>query len=229
MKFSISEKLSELLINGYCFLPELTCTKASTYTMALTKKSGRFYEENNNLHLEYLKEYNIIEEMMPALANFANIHITKRMPLDDVYKVARVITNNAPQEAYRAHFDSHLFTLVTPINIPYDVQSIHNGELILFNKIRKEPSNELLNLYEKIKFRKYYGKSGADSLQQTANFKVLNLIDKVPVLFLGRQCLHYNFPLAPSSTEARITFLSHFFDISPVLSIGNLNRIFRGR
>jgi hypothetical protein len=229
MKFSISEKLSELLLNGYCFVPELTCTKASTYTMALTKKSGKFYEENNNLHLEYLKEYSIIEEMMPALANFANRHITRRMPLDDVYKVTRVITNIASQEAYRSHFDSHLFTLVTPINIPQDAQSINNGELILFNKIRKEPSNELLNLYGKIKFKKYYGKTGAESLQQKANFKIINLADKIPVLFLGRQCLHYNLPLAPSTTEARVTFLTHFFDISPAFGIGNLNRIFRGR
>jgi len=229
MKYDLSEKLVQLLQNGYCFLPELMCLKAQEYTEVLTQNSDKLYEENNSLHLEYLKEHLILEEIMPALADLARMHITKRKYLNDAYKVARVITNDDAKEAYRAHFDSHLFTLVTPINVPHDPHSIQNGELVLFNKIRKEPANEFENILGKIKFKKYYGKEGAETIQKNTSCKILNLINRVPVLFLGRQCLHYNLPLALSCKEPRITFLTHFFDVSPVFSIGNLNRIIRSR
>ncbi len=229
MKYNLSEKLSRLLIDGYCFLPELMCLKANEYNKALTENIKKSYEANNSLHLRYLEDYRIHEEMMPALADLANKHITKRKCLNDVYNVTRIINNNDSKEAYRAHFDSHLFTLVTPINIPHDPQSIHNGELILFNKIRREPANEFENIFGKLKFKKYCGKDGARNLQKNSAYQILNLVDRIPVLFLGRQCLHYNLPLAASCKEPRVTFLTHFFDVSSAVSIGNINRLLRRR
>ncbi len=229
MKYDLSEKLSQLLLNGYCFLPELTCLKASEYKKTLTENKEKLYEENNSLHLQYLEDYRIHEEVMPALADLATDILLNVKHLNDLYKVTRIINNNDSKEAYRAHFDSHLFTLVTPINIPHDPQSIYNGELILFNKIRKEPANEFENIFGKIKFKKYCGKDGVENLQKNSAYKILNLVDRTPVLFLGRQCLHCNLPLAASFKQPRVTFLTHFFDVSPVFSIGNLNRKLRGR
>lgn len=229
MAYNFSENLNHLLLNGYCLLPELICQKASEYKYTLTKNKKKFYEENNSLHIEYLKDFRIKEELMPALSDIAGKFIARRNHFSDVYKVTRIINKNDTKEAYRAHFDSHLFTLVTPINIPRDPQSTHNGDLILFNKIRKEPTNEFENLFGKIKFKKYCNKEAIENLQKNYAYKVFNFEDKVPVLFLGRQCLHFNLPLATSFSEPRITFLTHFFDVSPAFSIGNINRILRCR
>ena len=229
MRFNYLEKFEQLIRLGYCFLPELSCLKSKKYTDYLTQTTKQLYEEENRLHLEYLNDFEIIKVFMPLLSEFAKKHLMQQKSLSDVYKVTRVISSSEPQEAFRAHFDSHLFTLVTPINIPYDPLSAHNGELVLFNKIRREPSNEFENIYGKMKFRKYHGQKGSEILQNLAPYCTFNLRDNTPILFLGRQCLHFNLPLAASIKDARITFLTHFFDTSPAFSIGNLNRIFRNR
>ena len=44
---------------------------------------------------------------------------------------------------FRAHFDSHLFTLVLPLKIPLSQDLGKSGELVYFPNIRVAPKNEI--------------------------------------------------------------------------------------
>ena len=50
-----------------------------------------------------------------------------------------------------------------------------------------------------------------------------------PIIFLGRQSFHYNKPFKSLDGSKRITMLTHFFDPSPRIGLGALNRLIRGR
>ena len=64
---------------------------------------------------------------------------------------------------YRAHFDSHLFTLVLPIKIPISMKLVHLGTYFLSN-LRNFPKNEIINFYEKMYYKKFASKKGLDQL-----------------------------------------------------------------
>ena len=66
-------------------------------------------------------------------------------------------------EGYRGHFDSHLFTLVTPINIPEYEETNDIGQLHFFPKTRRTPRNEIQNIYGKIAY-KINSKNGFEKL-----------------------------------------------------------------
>ena len=51
--------------------------------------------------------------------------------------------------------NSHLFTLVTPVVIP-KLKEPESGQLIVFPKIRNEPTSELSNFLGKLKFKILY-------------------------------------------------------------------------
>ena len=68
------------------------------------------------------------------------------------------------------HFDSHIFTLVTPVIIP-KTKSSESGQLITFPNLRVEPIGEIYNIISKLYYKffitgkknvtKFSGKIGA--------------------------------------------------------------------
>lgn len=219
---------SSLFRNGYVYLPQYKSTYAPDDVMSLLGSSPDTYKENSNLHNAYLEEHNILLSLGTALCNASKNNLGVKVDIDDVYKITRVVYATDLNESYLTHFDSHIFTLVTPLIMPPRLES-NNGELIIFNKIRKEPGNELSNMASKLFYKKNNGKQKVEYLMQHTSYIEVNFSDMVPVLFLGRQSLHCNRPFSSNAPYPRVTLLTHFFDPSPLFSVGNLNRFIRNR
>ena len=67
-------------------------------------------------------------------------------------------------EQYRAHFDSHIFTLVLLLKLHILHQKI-TLRTYLFLKIRKMPKNEIINLIEKFCYKRFASKKGLKNLK----------------------------------------------------------------
>ncbi len=147
---------------------------------------------------------------------------------DDIYTISRIVYSFDNLESYRGHFDSHIFTLVTPVVIP-NANDRESGQLIVFPKIRKEPSNELSNILGKLKFKLLYAnKKGFKNLMKKNTYEEFDFTNLNPVLFLGRQSFHGNRSFAKAPDGIRVTLLTHFFDPNSK-GIGNLLRKLRNR
>ena len=81
---------------------------------------------------------------MPRLVSLAKSEFKIDVNSDDVYNITRL--EDQLIEGYRGHFDSHVFTLVIPINIP-DFGTIKDGgQLLYFPQARRYPKSELENI-----------------------------------------------------------------------------------
>ena len=130
---------------------------------------------------------------------------------------------------YRAHFDSHLFTMVLPIKIPKPLNSGTAGDLIYFPKARKPPKNEIHNFIGKALHKRFATKKGIENFSQIKNKKVDNFDDYRPLLFFGNTTLHTNKQVSSDCSSYRLTLLAHFFDPSPKYGVGGILRLIRSR
>ena len=145
------------------------------------------------------------------------------------YHVARKVEPGNSKEMFRAHFDSHLFTMVLPIKIPDVNQDGSAGELMYFPNARKAPKNEISNFIGKAFYKKYASKEGLEKFSLSSPQKVDNFRDYQPLLFIGNTTLHTNYPVSSSCASYRLTLLAHFFDPSPKYGVGGLLRLIRNR
>ena len=217
----------ELLISqGYVKLPSLRSIEdpseiinakhSSTYT------SGSEFQKRYHEIIDLNKITNQLSEI--AFSKF-NIKVDKT----DVYKILRVVQSSNIKESYRMHFDSHLFTLVTPVVIP-KISSSESGQLITFPNLRVEPISKIYNFVSKLFYKFFFqGKKNIIKLSKTNKTVEFDFSDNVPILFLGRSTLHGSRGFDKIPEGIRITMLTHFFDPSPKYGIGNLIRLIRNR
>ena len=217
----------ELLISqGYVKLPSLRSIEdpseiinakhSSTYT------SGSEFQKRYHEIIDLNKITNQLSEI--AFSKF-NIKVDKT----DVYKILRVVQSSNIKESYRMHFDSHLFTLVTPVVIP-KISSSESGQLITFPNLRVEPISNIYNFVSKLFYKFFFqGKKNIIKLSKTNKTVEFDFSDNVPILFLGRSTLHGSRGFDKIPDGIRITMLTHFFDPSPKYGIGNLIRLIRNR
>ena len=217
----------ELLISqGYVKLPSLRSIEdpseiinakhSSTYT------SGSEFQKRYHEIIDLNKITNQLSEI--AFSKF-NIKVDKT----DVYKILRVVQSSNIKESYRMHFDSHLFTLVTPVVIP-KISSSESGQLITFPNLRVEPISNIYNFVSKLFYKFFFqGKKNIIKLSKTNKTVEFDFYDNVPILFLGRSTLHGSRGFDKIPEGIRITMLTHFFDPSPKYGIGNLIRLIRNR
>jgi len=217
----------ELLISqGYVKLPSLRSIEdpseiinakhSSTYT------SGSEFQKRYHEIIDLNKITNQLSEI--AFSKF-NIKVDKT----DVYKILRVVQSSNIKESYRMHFDSHLFTLVTPVVIP-KISSSESGQLITFPNLRVEPISNIYNFVSKLFYKFFFqGKKNIIKLSKTNKTVEFDFSDNVPILFLGRSTLHGSRGFDKITEGIRITMLTHFFDPSPKYGIGNLIRLIRNR
>lgn len=226
----LDKKLPELLKNGFVKLPSLK-------NFELNKVANKISREMNSLtfseltysHKKFLDYIQIQKYLTPVLYELAKKNFDYNGSISNQYHIARKVVPGNMLEQYRAHFDSHLFTLIMPIKIPINFINGHNGELIYFSKIRNMPKNELNNLIGKIYFKTFASKKGLDKLLIKYDKKIDNFLDYQPLLFIGKTTLHTNYPVPLDCSSYRLTLLSHFFDNSPKYGIGNLLRFIRNR
>ena len=219
-----NEQIGDLFNKGYSRIPQLFFDKIEIENEKLGEKT---YNENSKISQEFLSSFNF-NELKVQLAKMAKDKLNITVDNNDTYSITRCLKAYDNLESYRGHFDSHLFTIVTPIKIP-ETNSRESGQLIVFPKIRKNPKNEIINFYEKLKYKLLYGKEGGFQRLMNGNtFVEFDFKDETSIIFLGRQCFHGNRSFAKAPDGERITILTHFFDPNK-RGIGSLLRKIRKR
>lgn len=221
-----NKQVDSLIKDGFVKLPELKLTDDQVDFLS-SFKFGKTYTEGSELNKEYLKTFDF-NSLKDQLRHVALDRLNLRVEINDIYTVSRYLKSYDNLESYRGHFDSHVFTIVTPVLMP-SAKSSESGQLIVFPKIRKEPKNELHNIFGKIWYKLFYnGRVGFEKLMKTKNFTQFNFNDNIPVLFLGRQCYHGNRAFDKAPNGERLTILTHLFDPNSK-GIGSLLRKIRKR
>ena len=219
-------QLKELIDKGFTKVPQLRVDKELIQKLQ-TSIGEKTYSSGTVLNKMYLETFDFTSLKL-QLSVLAEEKLRKNISLNDVYTVTRVLKSYDNLESYRGHFDSHLFTLVTPVIMPKS-ETEESGQLIVFPKIRSEPKNELQNILGKIFFRIFFfGKSGFNRLMTKRNYIELDFSDNNPVLFLGRQSYHGNRSFEKAPNGLRLTLLTHLYDPSQN-GIGAILRKIRNR
>ena len=151
----IDDCLDELMVNGAVKLRSVKNApwRNNLYSDLISQIGAKSYGENLPANINFLNEVGIIDCLVPKLAQLAQSHFNKKISKSDIYNVCRLVRPGDSSEGYRGHFDSHLFTLVTPINIP-DFKSVQNGgQLHFYPNGRKHTNSELRNVFDKICYR----------------------------------------------------------------------------
>lgn len=218
------QQINDLLNNGFAKLPQLAFGDINLNDEKIGDKT---YNENSKLSQDFLKSFNF-DELKVQLAKVVIESMNIKVEKDDIYSITRFLKSYDNLESYRGHFDSHIFTIVTPVKIP-KTNSQESGQLIVFPKIRKNPKNEFINFYEKLRYKLLFGKvKGYKKLMKKNNYVEFDFKDLNSVIFLGRQCFHGNRSFAKAPDGERITILTHFFDPNKK-GIGSILRKIRKR
>ena len=75
-------------------------------------------ESNVYQPVNYLDNLQVDKHLTPKLFELAKKMFSYKGDLSNQYHVARKVEPGNSKEMFRAHFDSHLFTMVLPIKIP---------------------------------------------------------------------------------------------------------------
>lgn len=225
----LDEKFVELIQNGYVKLPSIKdLDLEETNRLISSQISDRIYSEIVPQHKVFLDQIKLDKYLAPKLFDIARKEFGYKGTINNQYHIARCPSPG--DKKYRAHFDSHLFTLVIPIKIP-EPQSIDSsiGELIFFPGMRASPKNPLNDFIGKVWFKQYSSETGIKRLSKRHKINVNSFTDYEPLLFLGNTVFHSNKPIDKNSNSHRLTLLAHYFDPFPDYSIGSLLRKIRLR
>ena len=226
----IDSRLENLLIDGYVKLPSLRTLNLEHTASNISGEMGSLtFKELGSCHKTFLDELAIQKYLTPKLHKIAKEVFSYKGDDTNQYHVARKVEPGNAKEMFRAHFDSHLFTMVLPIKIPETSKNGTAGDLIYFPYARKFPSNEITNFIGKAYYKKYASKKGMETFSSDKPMKIDNFRDYQPLLFIGNTTLHTNFPVSLDCSSYRLTLLAHFFDPSPKYGVGGLLRLIRNR
>lgn len=232
IKYSIDvEKIiNEVNLNGFSKLPPLkNFIDLDMISDEMSKSIGsRNFQENNTVHKKVIKDLGLHETLIPRLYEHSINELNYKGDIDNQYLVTRKV-NPGDKESFRAHFDSHLYTIVLPIKIPTKIEDKNCGDLIYFPNIRKNPSNDIINLLGKIYYKKYASKESLSNLMKKSKYEIENFNNYQPLLFRGNTFLHTNFNLDSCYEHYRMTCLVHLFDPFKNFGIGSLIRKIRTR
>ena len=226
----IDSRLEELLDTGYVKLPSLANFDLDFLASDISNEMGALtFKELGLSHKKFLDDFEVHKYLTPKLHKIAEEVFNFKGDLSNQYHVARKVEPGNSKEMFRAHFDSHIFTMVLPIKIPETEEKGTAGDLIYFPYARKFPSNEITNFIGKAYYKKYASKEGMETFSSDRPMKIDNFRDYQPLLFIGNTTLHTNFPVSLDCSSYRLTLLAHFFDPSPKYGVGGLLRLIRNR
>lgn len=228
---NLDSLLEDLLIHGAVKLPTVKnyYWRTETYENCLEEMGTKKYGENLKANMEFLDRSEILTDLLPRLVVIARKKIGVIISENDIYNVCRLVRPGDTSEGYRGHFDSHLFTLVTPINIP-DFGTIRNGgQLHYFPNARRQPRNEFENIIGKAIYKRHNSEKGFEKLGTLKKKITDDFQDYRPLLFLGNTTFHGNSPIHLKANANRMTILTHFFDPSSKFGVGSILRKIRRR
>ena len=226
----IDSRLESLLNDGYVKLPSLGMLNLENIASNISCEMGSLtFKELGEYHKKFLDELAIEKYLTPKLHKIASEVFSYKGDDSNQYHVARKVEPGNAKEMFRAHFDSHLFTMVLPIKIPETSNNGTAGDLIYFPYARKVPGNEITNFIGKAFYKRYASKEGMEKFSSNSTKKVDDFRDYQPLLFVGNTTLHTNYPVSSDCSSYRLTLLAHFFDPSPKYGVGGLLRLIRNR
>ena len=226
----IDSRLEQLLEKGFVKLPSLSIFDLDFLANSISNEMGSLtFKELGSAHKNFLDSLSVDKYLNPKLIKIAQDVFNFKGDISNQYHVARKVEPGNSKEMFRAHFDSHLFTMVLPIKIPEITEEGTTGDLIYFPYARKAPSNEISNFIGKAYYKKYASKEGMEKFSSHSQKKVDNFRDYEPLLFIGNTTLHTNYPVSLGCSSYRLTLLAHFFDPSPKYGVGGLLRLIRNR
>ena len=226
----IDSRLENLLNDGYVKLPSLRMLNLEHIASNISDEMGSLtFKELGLCHKNFLDELAIEKYLTPKLHKIASEVFSYKGDDSNQYHVARKVEPGNATEMFRAHFYSHLFTMVIPIKIPETTNNGTAGDLIYFPYARKVPGNEITNFVGKAYYKRYASKEGMEKFSSNSSKKVDDFRDYQPLLFVGNTTLHTNYPVSPDCSSYRLTLLAHFFDPSPKYGVGGLLRLIRNR
>lgn len=191
---------------GFCIfkLPESLVQKIAN--SGLGDFSDGFFI-NNEAHLSVINDTPIIKELEEEMRQEAN---QRKYDFNEIHLVRSVDSNS--NERLRTHFDSHLYTIVLPSQLP-DPVGEDFGQLYMVPCKRSRPSSDLNNIVSKLFSFIYRGGSGMKLLRKNKRYIEINLAKDEGIVFEGMICLHGN---KPNLTEQkRVTLISHYIDPFP--------------
>ena len=226
----IDSRLDELVLNGVVKLPSLKAINLNQVADKIIEEMGAdTFKELSTSHQKFLENLGVADYLTPKLYKIAKDIYGYKGNIDNQYHVSRKVEPGNSKEMYRAHFDSHLFTMVLPLKIPHASDTGSAGELIYFSNARSRPGNEISNFLSKLYHKRYASKEGLDLFSSKYKKEIENFYNLEPLLFLGNTTLHTNKPVTHDCSSTRLTCLAHFFDPSPKYGIGSLLRMLRRR
>lgn len=227
----LSINFQELTQNGYLRLPSLVsyCDLEEWSKKIILSNNYAIFAEAQQQHISFLEKLGITTTLAGKLYEYAhNVH-NYCGDRSNQYHIARYIEPKNNNESYRSHYDSHLLTLVLPLQIPKASSQYTTGQLVYKPNARRAPKSEIQNIFQKISSKKYASELAVTKLMEEEGVIVENFTDYCPLLFLGRTTLHTNLPLSKFSEVPRLTLLAHFFDPNPTHGIGAFLRLLRRR
>lgn len=226
----IDSRLEQLLEHGFAKLPTLKELDIDFVASNISDEMGSLtFKESGSQHKNFLRDLCIDEYLTPKLHNIAKNNFNYNGDSSNQYHIARKVEPGNTKEMFRAHFDSHLFTMVLPLKIPETTQDGTAGDLIYFPYARKVPTNEISNFVGKAYFKRFASKDGMEKFSLNHQKRIDNFKDYQPLLFMGNTTLHTNYPVSMECSSYRLTLLAHFFDPSPKYGVGGLLRLLRNR
>jgi hypothetical protein len=228
---NINKRLVTLVNDGYVKLPSLENFRLDEIAEKIVTEMGdRTFLELCSSHQLFLDDLALDKNLTPKLFEIAKDIFGYKGDISQQYHIARRVNPGNSKEMFRAHFDSHLFTLVLPIKIPKVTTGDGTaGDLIYFPNARKAPKSELSNVLGKITHKRFASKEGIAKFAENHTIKIESFKDYCPLLFIGNTTLHTNKQVTADCSSYRLTLLAHFFDPSSKVGIGELVRKLRAR
>ncbi|XKH58852.1 hypothetical protein LG290_08985 [Halomonas sediminis] len=225
--YEMQDKILELGFVKFPALSELIDIESYAVDI-LSECSGKAFVESVPAQNKLLDDLGVKSLLAPILFEFAREQFCYKGSVDNQYHVSRFVYPGNGVEKYRAHFDSHLFTLVIPLIIPTSLLGEEVGEFLFIPNARRMPKTEIENIFGKIYFKRYSSRRAMMRMIKARECEVELFSDQCPLLFLGRTTLHANKAVSLGASSVRLTSLSHFFD-PRAFGIGRLLRALRNR
>ena len=226
--YSVDKVIQDLKHHGFAKLPSIkSLVKNNNYLEIFQNEDlQKTYKESSSAHLKLIDDMDL-KKLFIDLCNHGKelgLNIDKM----DQYFISRYVKDGQSSEGYRGHFDSHFITIVLPILIPEDGVEYNCGELMVMPNLREHIASEIINIFQKVYYKKLNSEEVYKDLINNGKGIALNFRDYEPLVFYGNRTFHGNFPLI-NSTSNRLTFLCHLYDTSPRYGIGALLRKIRRR
>lgn len=226
----IDSLLKPLINNGYVKLPSLDLFDLDSVAESINAEmKGETFAELCPSHKLFLRDLDLDNTLTPKLFEIAKNVLGYKGEISNQYHIARRVDPGNSKEMFRAHFDSHLFTMVLPIKIPTALDGGTIGDLIYFPNARKSPKNEVSNIFGKATHKRFASKKGLEIFAKSHNQLIDDFSDYSPLLFIGNTTLHTNKQVSQDCSSYRLTLLAHFFDPSPRFGAGGILRMLRNR